>query len=318
VGARLGVVRAEAQGGAAMAARSRLALDRPLRLPAELWVAFANDAGTSFGAFQRAAGTSPPGAASALRRGSGGPAVFVGEGTVHVQLSLEHPGVLVGGDEKRIVNRAVRPLLRGLGRVLGASGPASYFGRDWVSVGRAPAAWVGFAHDAITRRTSFEAFVAVRTAFASAPRPSFRGKVPRSLEAVVGRPVDPADVAEAIVRAYVSDAQEAVDLAVDPAPAVPTVPAGDSDADPPWLAEAEEAIGTVGAGPDAGGVFRVGGDILASRDAIARLELAAATASEGVLGAIVDATLGAPGVALDGVRSLTTIRDVIAAARFPR
>ena len=91
-----------------------------------------------------------------------------------------------------------------------------------------------------------------------------------------------------------------------------------SPADPPWLAEAEEAIGTVGAGPDARGVFRVGGDFLASRDAIARLELAAATALEVDLGAVVDAALGAPGVALDGVRSLATIRDVIAAARFRR
>jgi len=33
------------------------------------------------------------------------------------------------------------------------------------------------------------------------------------------------------------------------------------------------------------------------------------------VGRVVDETLAAPGVALDGVRSLTTVRDVVLAAR---
>ncbi|HEY4013213.1 MAG TPA: hypothetical protein VGM06_07735 [Polyangiaceae bacterium] len=297
-----------------MAAHSRAALDRPLRCPAELWVAVGTDEGTLLGAFQRAAGMPRP--SLLARRGSGGPEVAVGEGTVHVELSLEHPGAFGGADARRIVNRSVRPLLRGLTRVLGAAGPASYFGRDWVSAAGAPCAWVGFAHDATTRRTSFEAFVAVRAPFAAGPRASFRGKEPRSLEAVAGRSLDPAAVAEAVVEAYVAAAKGEVELFVEPEPA-PTAPSsGDPYADPAWAATAEEAIGLVGAGPDARGVFRVGGDLLASRDAMARLELAAATAPEEELGSVVNAALGAAGVALDGVRSLATIRDVIATARF--
>ena len=311
--ARLGVVRGEPLGAEAIAARSRSALDRPLRLPAELWVAVATEDATLLGAFQRAAGTARP--RLLTRRGSGGPAVLVGPGTVHVGLSLEHPAAFGGADEARIVNRSVRPLLRGLGRVLGGTATASYFGRDWVSVAHAPAAWVGFAHDAATRRTSFEAFVSVRTPFATDPRASFRGREPRALEGVVGRAIDPSSVAEAIVEAYAREASEVVDLSSQPEDV--SAPPGDLYMDPPWAATAEEAIGLVGAGPDAQGVFRVGGDWLVSRDAAARLEAAAATASLADLGATVSGALRAPGVALDGVRSLETVRRVIAAARFP-
>jgi hypothetical protein len=315
VGARLGVVRAGARGAEAMAAHSRAALDRLLRVPAELWVAVAVDEGTLLGTFQRAAGMPRPPVLA--RRGSGGPEVLVAEGTVHVELSLEHPGAFGGADARRIVNRSVRPLLRGLSRVLGAAGPASYFGRDWVSAGASPCAWVGFAHDATTRRTSFEAFVAVRTPFASAPRASFRGKEPRSLESLAHRSIDPSAVAEAIVEAYVAEATGgAVELAAEPDLGAGPIPHDDLYADPAWTATAEEAIGLVGAGLDARGAFRVGGDLLASRDAMARLELAAATAADEDLASVVNGTLGAAGVALDGVRSLVTIRDVIAAARF--
>ena len=85
--------------------------------------------------------------------------------------------------------------------------------------------------------------------------------------------------------------------------------------DPPWTATADEAIGTVGAGPDAQGRFRVGGDLLVSRDALARLETLAATSPVDDLPRIIDRTLAAPGVALDGVRSLTSVLDVVSRAR---
>ena len=135
-----------------------------------------------------------------VRRGSGGPEVRLGPGTVHVALALAHPGALVPCDEKRIVNRAVRPLLRALTRI-GAL--AHFFGRDWVSVQHRPVAWVGFAHDAGTRRTLFEAFVAVRTPFHVTERPSFLGKTPGTLEAIVGKPIEPQRLVDAIVDAYV-------------------------------------------------------------------------------------------------------------------
>jgi hypothetical protein len=76
-----------------------------------------------------------------------------------------------------------------------------------------------------------------------------------------------------------------------------------------------EAIGSVGAGRDARGNFRVGGDLLVSRDALARLETRIDVTSDPEIGALVDETLGAPGVAIDGIRSLKSVRDVILDAR---
>lgn len=300
----LGVVRAGERSAREIAAVSRGALDRALANPAELWVAVARDEAVLVGAFQRAAGMRADW--PLVRRGSGGPEVRVGPGTVHVALALAHPGALVACDEKRIVNRLVRPLLRALTRT---GSLAHYFGRDWVSVARRPAAWVGFAHDATTQRTLFEAFVAVRTPFATTDRPSFLGKAPGTLESIGGRSVDPERIARAIVEAYARDAEQVAVGAPQQAP-----DADDPRAEPPWAATCEVPIGAIGAGPDARGTFRIGGDLLVSRDALARLEARAAAAPDGDVARVVD-DLAAPGVALDGVPSLTAVRDVILAAR---
>jgi hypothetical protein len=296
VGVRLGVVRPGEQGLPALAARSRAALDSTLRVPAELSVAVASEPGLLLGAFQRTQGLQSHGVLR--RRGSGGPEVCVAPGSVHVLLSLASPAALVRCDEKRIVNRHVRPLLRALTRT---GHLAHYFGRDWVSVAGRPVAWVGFAHDSTTRRTVFEALVAIGAPFAVQPRESLRGK-----EAAVVD-VEPSRLVDAIVEAYARDAE--------PVEIDGTVSLADetSPDDPPWAATREEVIGTLGAGPDARGVFRVGGDLLVSRDALARLEAAAVT--PGVdLGRLTDETLAAPGVALDGVRSLASVRDCVAEA----
>jgi hypothetical protein len=61
--------------------------------------------------------------------------------------------------------------------------------------------------------------------------------------------------------------------------------------------------------------MRVGGDLLVSRDALARLETLVTDARDEDVGRIVQETLGAPGVAIDGVRSLAGVRDVILRAR---
>jgi hypothetical protein len=312
MGARLGVVRAGEQSALAIAAHSGASLDRALRFRAELWVAIAGEEGVLLGAFQRSVGI--PDASVLVRRGSGGPAVRVGEGTVHVALALASPDALVPCDQTRIANRMVRPLLRALSKSAGARAPAHFFGRDWVSVAHRPAAWVGFAHDATTRRTLFEAFVAVRAPFALTQRPSFLGKVHGTLESIVGRPFDPEAVAESIIEAYTNGTEPTpldrrdVDAAVRP-------DTRDPRADPPWTAVGEEAIGVIGAGPDHGGTFRVGGDLLVSRDALGRLEALAAVALVADLASVVNETLAAPGVALEGVRSLGTVCDVIRRAR---
>jgi hypothetical protein len=272
VAVRIGIIRAGALAARELAAHSRVSLDRALRTPAELMVATASDEALLLGAFQRGAGM--PDDAPLVRRGSGGPEVRVAPGALHVLLAMESPGALVPCDERRIVNRAVRPLLKALTRV---GHLAHYFGRDRVVVAHQPVGWVGFAHDATSRRTTFEALVDV---------------------------IDPR-LADAVVDAYARE-REAVPLEVPEAPAVED---DDPRADPPWAATRAEAIGPIGAGRDARGRFRVGGDLLVSRDALARLELAAPSAPD--VGRLVDTTLAAPGVALDGVRSLATIRDVI-------
>jgi hypothetical protein len=320
---RLGVVRAGERTADDIAAVSRGALDRPLAVPAELWVATASSEAVLVGAFQRGVDLSPEW--RLLRRGSGGPEVRVGPGTVHVALAMEAPGALVPCDEQRIVNRAVRPLLRALTRT---GSLAHFFGRDWISVAHRPVGWVGFAHDATSRRTLFEAFVGVRTPFATGQRPSFLGRPFASLDSLQERPqvehqphpqpqAQAQRLVDAIVESYVAlTSAPAVEVASPlPVAALPSDPGDDPRADPPWTATCEEAIGVLGAGPDARGKFRVGGDILVSRDALARLEARVQDADESELARIVDETLAGPGIALDGVKSLTSVRDVIARAR---
>jgi hypothetical protein len=307
--APLGIVLAGETDSRAIAASSRVALDRTLRCSAELSIALARDEIVLLGAFQRAAGLGVAVGTPLARRGSGGPEVRVGPGTIHVSIALDNPASLIACDEKRIVNRHVRPLLRALTRAGGTGAVAHFFGRDWISVSHRPIAWVGFAHDSATRRTLFEAFVAVRTPFALTARASFLGKVPGTLESIAGGPVDEARLVQAIADAY---ARNAAAVALD---ALDVPLRDDTPGDPPWAAVVDEVIGPLGAGPDAQGIFRVGGDLLVSRDALARLETRAASAREEDLGRIVGETLASPGVAIDGVRSLDSIRHVIASAR---
>lgn len=296
VGVRLGVVRGGESGLAALAARSRAALDAGLGGHGNLTVSIASDGGVLLGAFQRSTGLE--GVGLLRRRGSGGPEVRVAPGSVHVLLSLASPGALVPCDEKRIVNRYVRPLLRALTKT---GHLAHYFGRDWVSVAGRPVAWVGFGHDAGTRRTVFEAVVAVGAPYVVRERESTRGKEAAVVEVEAERLV------EAVVEAYGRDV-EVVELGT------PAVVADEAPGeDPPWVATREEVIGTIGAGRDARGVFRVGGDLLVSRDALARLE-DAATGDDVDLARLVDGTLAAAGVALDGVRSLASVRECVAEA----
>ncbi len=320
-------------GADALAAASRAALDVPLADEAELWLARPSEDATVLGAFQRAVDPAP---GRLVRRGSGGPSVRIGEGTLWLALLLPRVDALVDCDEARLVNRYVRPLLRALTRT-GAL--AHFFGRDWVSVKRRPATWVGFAHDATTGRAVIEAFVARSTRFDAGARASFLGKEPGTLEEIAGAPVDEARLADAIVAAYAEAyGRVAIDRGAIDRGAIErgvSRSADDSDAarpphpsgSPPrrqggesvrWLATIEEAIGELGAGPDESGRFRIGGDLLVSRDALAELEERVAREPGGDIGAMVDATLGAPHVALDGVKSLASVRDVIARALAQR
>lgn len=248
---------------------------------------FPAEAAIVLGAFQR----SGDAAGATLRRPSGGGVVRVGPGTLWMQLAL----TLEGLPADKLVNRHVRPLLRALTKI--ASKPVSYFGRDWISMAHHPVGFVGFAHDAAKGEGLLEAVVAVDEPFVPGPRASFMGKEPRTL----GVARDHDRVLAELTAAY--------GLGSSGAPVAKVVVE-----EPPWDATAEEAIGFVAAGHDAYGRLRIGGELMASADAIARLEAALARPATD-LDRAVDEAFGTGGATVFGVQSLTSLRDVIRIAR---
>jgi hypothetical protein len=311
----LAVARYGAVDPRAAAARSRAMLTRPLAGDAELEIGTFTEAGALAGAFQR--GQEP-------RRGSGGPRVHVGPGTLRVALLLERPDALVPCDAPRLVNRYVRPLLRALAK---SGAVAHYFGRDWLAVAHRPAGAALFAHDAATGRAAFEAFVAVTTPFVApgdVARGSFLGKAPGTLATLTGRPFDPAlqaALADRVVSAY-AEAYARTPHPLDAEAVVTGASADDAEADDTaWEATVEEVIGTVGAGKNARGRFEVGGDFLASTGAVRAVAEGAEALAQGSraptradVAQLVQAAFGTHGVALLGVRSLESLADVIARA----
>lgn len=322
----MGIFVGTAAPARSLAALSCGALDRPLSGDAELTVGVCGDETRVLGAFQRLAelGEASAGGAASVRRASGGAAVRVAPGTVWLTLALARPSAIVPCDASRLVNRYVRPVLRGLTRV-GAL--AHYFGRDWVSVAKRPVALVSFAYDAVTGRALFEALIGTTAPFDDGRRASFMGSVPESL-AVLAPSATPERVQHEIVSAYRALAAEAglaafelpaswatETVATSPDPAVRDTPHG-------WAAVRLEAMGIVGADEDPDGRIRVGGAFGVARDALSSLEAAIGVGAEAQdperVGALVDEHLGAPSAALFGVRALTTIRDVIVDAASRR
>ncbi len=307
----IGVLRIERAPSSQLAAMSRDALDRPLRYDAELIVAEPSDEAVVLGALQRSSELPGQVASSAalLRRGSCGAEARVGPGTLWLQLALARPAALVACEPSRLLNRYVRPLLRALSTV-GAL--THYFDRDWLSASKRPIGMIAFAHDAKTGRALVEAIVAVETPFAVRPRGSYLGKTPATL-AELGSRIEIARLAEAIAVAYAA-AYARPTVALDDVPAsADSAAERDPLLDPPWTATRPEAVGIVAAGVDGNARMRLGGELMASRDAIAQLEqrLVAIERSATAIGVAVDETLGAPGVALLGVRSLASVRDVL-------
>ncbi|HEY8073877.1 MAG TPA: hypothetical protein VIF62_07205 [Labilithrix sp.] len=278
-------------------ASRRVALDGPITADAELVVAVPRDEAIVLGAFQRACDVADRDA-PLVRRGSGGAAARVGPGSVWIQLAMKDARIA----PEKILNRLVRPLLRGMTK---AGATARYFGRDWVSVDHRPAALVAFAHDSRSDALVFEAIVAAKTSFAVGARASFMGKEPLA----VGK--TPRAIADAVAAEYAALGDPVVPTSgfrLAPAP-----DAGVAD-DPPWTATHDEAMGPIHAGRDREGTLRLGGELIASHDAVARLEARIATLAPDAFGAAVDEAFAAPGVALFGVRSLESIRDVLVRA----
>ena len=261
---------------AEIAGASRGAMTRAMRGDAELEIAFARDEAVLLGAFQRACD------GGSICRGTPGAAVRVAPGTLHLMLVLAR----LDCDESKILNRHVRPLLRATG--------ARYFGRDWIDRGGHPVAHVGFAHSRATGRTVVEAFVALSSPIAAGARASHLGKSPATLD------VDAESLAQKIAAAYGVTVVDSAPLA--PASADPT----------PWAATVDEAIGPIHAGRDAAGRMRIGGEFMASFEAVSDLEDRVARGED--VRAAVDAAFGAPHTALFGVRSLDSFARAIQAA----
>lgn len=283
---------------AELLAHSRGALDHPVDRPT-LFLAEPTTRLVARGAFQRAHEVRALGAASA-RRGSGGGATLLEPGVLWVGLLLPSPRAL-GADEARLLNRAVRPVLRAITRV---GVLTHYFGRDYLSASKRPVAATTFAHDATTGRAFVETTISV-AALALGPRSTFEGKTPATLDTLRGKPVD----IEALA-ARLAD-EHGVAVGGD----LPAAVDDDPRDEPPWTARVDEAIGPVHAGPDREGRLRVGGELVASRDRVAWLEDALASTDDDAVGARVDEAFAQAGVALFGVKSLRSIRDVVLAAR---
>jgi len=268
-----------------IALASRDAFVRPLT-SATIDLAWCTEDAVLLGAFQRAC-DGPP---AAITRGTGGCAVRVGKGTLHLLVAipkLEH-------DESVILNRHVRPLLRAI--------RARYFGRDWIDVDHHPVAHVGFAHERATGRTVFEAFIAVRTPFALGTPPSYMGKSPTTLEALRG-PIDDEALVAAIIAAYGYELR---------APSSEEISQLEARSSKPWSLCIDEAIGSVCAGRDEDGRVRVGGEFMSSFDAVRDLE-ARIERGEPIRDAV-DAAFTAPHTALFGVRSLDSFVRALEAA----
>jgi hypothetical protein len=293
------------------------ALDRELGYEAELEVSEIGTSAAVLGAFQR--GHSAP-AGALTRRISGGPLIDLGPGTLHVLLALRTPSALTRSDGAKLINRYVRPLLRALTK---GGATAHYFGRDWISVLHRPAAAVGFAHDATSGRAAFEAFVAVRAPLYATfapplhPRPAFLGKDPGTLETIVGRPFETNVLAQLVVDAYVELAGGEARELTERSPMAQAEGERALRAEPPWAACVDEAIGAVCAGVDSKGLVRLGGDFMASRDAVTRVEsevagLGASPSARDV-SAIVNEAFAPPAATL-GVRDFGSVARVLLAA----
>lgn len=315
-------------------ARAQALLDRvgPDR-PVLLYGAELSGAAVALGAYQHAPHALHAHALAlpALRRASGGAAVWASEGVLYFALGLANASVLMPCPPGKIINRNVRGFLAG---VRGLGVPAHYFGRDFVSVANQPGAYLGW-FEGDDGRVLLEFFVALDapfvlpdglSAYPQPAEPPLRGKPPITLRAAGVSAVAAADVLAAIAGGYARGF--ALDLAPEPPNTeelarasalraqLPVAP--DDDLGLRWSDPHEEAIGFVSAGArlDPHGsleALRLGGDFYQRARCPAQLHerLLGASPSEERVGAALDAVYGSDSGAIEGVRRLTTLRDAL-------
>lgn len=265
--------------------------------------------------------------AASLRRASGGTTVRAGAGISYVALALHQRSSLMACPPNRLLNRNVRGVLQGL-RAIGAQ--ANYFGRDFVSFGAAPAAFI--AWDARSDGTVLlelfvshtrSCFVTERElAYPARREPALRGQTPVTL-ATVGVSASAVELADALARAHAK--QFGVSwTTVAPALLTPHVDTLVSSADTAeerlmhWSSPREEAIGFVSAGVRLDGAGKLAavsmvGDFFAHRSCAATLSrtLSGVSPNSDLVARSVDAAFAHASHDLEGIRSLRTFQDAI-------
>jgi hypothetical protein len=240
--------------------------------------------------------------ATVLRRATSGTAAYIGQQGVVWSIALPHVAAIVPDATPRtLLNRNVRPLLDALG--------AHYFGREWISVRRRPAALLGFEATPsgavlIEALAGLDAPVALPHALAAEEERAldrWLGKSPAALGELGAR--SGRDLAEAVIEAIAKRAQVAIEPAapIDASPAAPVTDARDPV--PPGFAIGplvRVPIGWIDTAFDrATGRAWLGGDVLAPAHALEAI----AARPDGA------AALGA--IAIEGAK----IEDLAAAAR---
>ncbi|HET8939747.1 MAG TPA: hypothetical protein VFN67_40185 [Polyangiales bacterium] len=260
------------------------------------------------------------------RRATGGAAVRAGVGVMYVALALHDRSSLLRCPPGRVLNRNVRGVLTGLRH---AGLQINYFGRDFLSHGSEPVIYVAWDLRE-TGQLLLELFVAhseawfvpaTQLAYPARNEPALRGRAPTTIDRV-----QPNLAPEAVFRAIADGHARAFDVIWTEADSVAIAQTESVAAtreqlglEPlSWSSPREEAIGFVsaGVGLDANGKFvrvHVAGDFFAHRACTATLEtrLRGASPDAVVVGEAVDAVFARSGYDVEGIRSLSVIRDVI-------
>lgn len=256
------------------------------------------------------------------RRSTGGAALRAGEGVTYVALALHDRSSLLQCPAGRLLNRNVRGVLTGLRH---AGLQINYFGRDFLSHGNEPVSYVAWDLRE-TGQLLLELFVAhsqawfvpaSELAYPDRNEPALRGRTPTTIERV-----QPKLAPEALFRAIADGHARGFDVIWterDSVAVTHTETRTLFGAEPLiWSSPREEAIGFVSAGValDANGKIvrvRVAGDFFAHRACTTTLEtrLSGASPDPLVVGEAVDAVFARSGYDVEGIRSLSVIRDAI-------
>jgi hypothetical protein len=274
------------------------------------------------------------GAHTLVRRHTGGPAANASSGVVYCALVLRHASALMECPPDRVLNRNVRGFLSGLGK---GSTPAHYFGREWLSLERRPAAllaWTRSNDGAVL----LEALIARETPFALSPgldgyperaEPPFLGKEPITLAEAWHDAPDPEALIQGIAeghatrfegleieRSSLSDEEREAARALEPELVV------DLDAEAAdglsWSRPREIPIGFVSAAVaigDGGTVadVRVAGDFYSDEDAVSALRdaLVGEPPDAARFQAAINDTWDGTRRVIEGVKSLQPILDAL-------